>query len=199
MTNKIIEKFVAYNIDVRRAWDTIDKKQVESVYHLLNVIRSKTRIFVCGNGGSAAVAEHFSCDHSKGVRKDTNLRPEVISLSSNMALLTAIANDYGYEYTFINQLKYHNLHSKDVVVAISSSGKSPNVVHAIKYARKIKTYTISMVGFDGGELKKIYDAEPSFYHALLHVKAENYGVVEDCHQMLMHMLAQSLRENNLIQ
>lgn len=154
------------------------------------------RIFVCGNGGSASLSQHLACDHMKGVREDTDREPEVISLSTNMAIVTAIANDIGFEEIFSRQLKYHSAKSTDLLIAISASGDSPNVINAVKYAHTKCMQTISMVGFDGGELYNIYDSHRSILvnHALLHVHSRNYGVIEDIHQVLMHALAQTLRK-----
>lgn len=192
-------RFEQYQLAIKSALETVDEREFRFSYDLL---QRAQRIFVCGNGGSAAIAEHLSCDHSKGVRTDTNLTPQVISLSSNMAVITAIANDFGYDLVFCNQMKYHNFCDKDLLVMISSSGKSENVIRAAQYARIKKGATISMVGFDGGALRSIFN--DGFFtdierHTLLHVQWNNYGVVEDCHQIMMHILAQALRDEHKTQ
>lgn len=188
MTNDPIMFFARYQLAIGVAIGTIDHIQLQNAYVIL---RDARRIFVCGNGGSAAIAEHFSCDHMKGVRTSTDAEPEVISLSSNMALLTAIANDFDYEQVFREQLKMHKLNEDDALVVISSSGNSPNIVQALHHAKFVGAKTIGMVGFKGGLVKWM---KPD---ALLWIQAENYGVVEDCHQILMHSLAQCLRLNSL--
>jgi len=149
-------------------------------------------IYVCGNGGSAAIAEHLSCDFAKGVNQDTGLKTNVVSLSSNMALISAIANDTDYSNIFANQLEYLNntrknaANPKPLLLAISSSGNSPNIVKAIEYANANRINTLAFVGFDGGQAAKI-----SKYK--VHVNTNNYGVVEDCHQIVMHSIAQDFR------
>ena len=106
-------------------------------------------MFSCGNGGSAAIANHAQCDHVKGVRTTTDLAPRVLSLSTNVELLTAIANDIGYENVFVYQLQSQS-GPGDVLMAVSSSGRSPNIVRALTWARDNGLRTIAVTGFDGG-------------------------------------------------
>jgi phosphoheptose isomerase len=204
MTN-VLRLFDNYKLGIGLALQTIDRNQIDYAYSLLqNTIRmhNKRRVFVCGNGGSAAVAEHWSCDHSKGVRTDTDVMPQVISLSSNMPLLTAIANDIGYSEVFVEQMKYHNVTMDDVLVVISSSGESANIIKAYVYAQQKRIDTIALVGFSGGTIKTLYEAHTKdkmlVHDALIHVRTSNYGMIEDCHQIIMHVLAQSLRKDNLV-
>jgi D-sedoheptulose 7-phosphate isomerase len=146
-------------------------------------------IFSCGNGGSAAIANHLTCDCSKGIATNTTLRPRVVSLSATVELVTAIANDVAYSEVFVNQLK--NLaRPGDVLITISSSGDSENVVRAIAWAADNGMTTIALSGFSGGRSAAMADIN-------LHVAAENYGIVEDVHQSLMHMLAQYVRMTEL--
>ncbi len=141
------------------------------------------RIFVAGNGGSAAISEHLSCDWQKGVhvRGRTNLK--VHCLNSNTALVTAIANDFGYEQTLSFQLELADLKPPDICLLISSSGNSANILEALRFAKKRSCKVIGMSGFDGGKLKEACDIS-------LHVPFDNYGLVEDAHQTLMHIFAQ---------
>lgn len=141
------------------------------------------RVFVGGNGGSAAISDHLTCDFTKGVAKENKFNPKVISLCGSHALHSAIANDMGYEYTLQYQLELHRLSPNDVVILISSSGNSANILSAMKYAKERCAPVIGMTGFDGGKLNQLADVK-------LHVDAQNYGVIEDCHQILMHVLAQ---------
>lgn len=146
-------------------------------------------IFSCGNGGSAAISNHLVCDCMKGVRSNGWLKPKVNSLSSAVELITAIVNDVGPEEMFSFQLT--SMASEgDVLIAISSSGASPNIIKALNTAREMKMATIAMTGFSGGDSVRLADVS-------LHVDAENYGVVEDVHQSLMHILAQYLRQSHL--
>lgn len=143
-------------------------------------------IYACGNGGSAAISNHLLCDHAKCIRTDTDLMPRVISLSANLELITAIANDIAFDDVFVYQLQ--NLgRPGDVLITISSSGDSENVVRAAQWARDNGLQTIAMTGFSGGRTGRLADVH-------LHVEGDNYGVVEDVHQSLMHILAQYIRQ-----
>ncbi|MBW8812417.1 MAG: SIS domain-containing protein [Caulobacterales bacterium] len=146
-------------------------------------------IYSCGNGGSAAIANHLACDCLKGIRTGTALRPKVFSLSTTVELITAIANDMSYEDVFSFQLS-SLAQPGDLLIAISSSGSSPNIVKALTWAKDNGLRTLAMTGFSGG-------ASASIANVSLHVQAENYGVVEDIHQSLMHLLAQYTRHRNL--
>lgn len=141
-------------------------------------------IFVCGNGGSAAIADHLTCDCLKGIRSDTHIRPRVVSLCSNGPLLTAIANDMSYDRVFSYQLE-SLMRKGDILITISSSGNSPNIISAIEAAQDMKNKVISFCGFAGGGSLKA--------DIPVHVKSDNYGVVEDIHQSLMHIIAQHIR------
>lgn len=169
---------------------TVDAGAMEAAAQLL-AERSATgrMIFSCGNGGSAAISNHLVCDCMKGVRTNSTLRPRVQSLSATVETITAIGNDIGYGDIFSFQLDSLAT-SGDVLVAISSSGQSPNIINALNQARKMGVATIAMTGFDGGDAARLADVS-------LHVASQNYGVVEDVHQSLMHILAQYLRHSHL--
>lgn len=165
--------------------DEIDR----AVTALKRAIRDDRLIFACGNGGSAAIANHLTCDCSKGIATDTALRPRVVSLSATVELITAIANDVAYAEVFTHQLK--NLaRPGDVLITISSSGDSENIVRALAWAGDNGMTTISLSGFSGGRSAAVADIS-------LHVTAENYGVVEDVHQSVVHILAQYVRMSEL--
>lgn len=181
------EYFTTYRESIGVALSGIREESYHRAYSLLaDCGLFGSRIFVCGNGGSASIAEHFSCDHSKGVRSVTKLRPNVVSLASNMATITAIGNDLGYEKIFSKQLEFSNASKDDILVAISSSGNSPNIISALERANDSGMVSIAFVGFDGGKAAQLADI-------VLHVNSFNYGVVEDCHQILMHSLSQALQ------
>jgi D-sedoheptulose 7-phosphate isomerase/D-glycero-D-manno-heptose 1,7-bisphosphate phosphatase len=146
-------------------------------------------VFSCGNGGSASIANHLQCDHLKGVRTETDLSPRVISLSSNIELLTAIANDIAYEDVFAYQLQSQS-RPGDVLVAISSSGRSPNIVRALAWARDHDVRTIALTGFNGGDARALAEVT-------VHVDCTNYGIIEDLHQAVMHALAQYMRQSRM--
>lgn len=169
---------------------TVDQKAVADAGRLLAERSGQGRmLFSCGNGGSAAISNHLVCDCMKGVRTGGLLKPRVNSLSSTVELITAIANDIGVEDVFSFQLS-SLAKEDDVLIAISSSGSSPNIIKAIHQAKELKMKTIAMSGFDGGEAARLADIS-------LHVRADNYGLVEDVHQSLMHILAQYLRHAHM--
>lgn len=149
------------------------------------VRREGGTVWVAGNGGSAAIADHTVCDTTKGTHVDRVPPLHSVSLSANGPMLTALANDLSYEDVFRQQLVYY-LGPKDAVLLVSSSGNSPNVVAACKYAKERGVPTIAFVGFSGGELRRLADH-------VVWVPIDNYGIVEDTHQSLMHVLTQYLR------
>lgn len=178
----------AYADESARAARTIDTVEVErAATLLLHAYRAGAAVFACGNGGSAAIANHLQCDHLKGVRTRTDLMPRVVSLSSNVELITAVANDMAYQDIFTYQLQSQS-RPGDVLVAISSSGRSPNIVQALAWAGDHDVHTIAFTGFDGGEARQLADV-------VVHVDCCNYGVVEDLHQSVMHSLAQYIRQS----
>lgn len=161
----------------------VDPKDLGTILEvLLAVAQGGGTVYVAGNGGSASLSDHSACDVSKGTHVDGHPPLRMVSLASNAALITAIANDVSYDQVFRKQLEYF-LCEGDAVLLVSASGSSPNVVEACRYARKRGIPTLAFVGFDGGELKRIAD------HAI-HVAVDNYGIVEDVHQGLMHILSQ---------
>lgn len=179
--------FEGYKKLLNEALDSIDPDSIERFeYQLSHMARYGYPILVCGNGGSAAITEHMSCDHTKGVAMDTHLMPYLIPLQSNISLCTAIANDIGYESIFSKQIYWFPDKTPFGVLVVSSSGNSPNIVNALLAARNRGAPTMAMVGFDGGEAKNIANIT-------IHVKSNNYGVVEDAHQIVMHSMAQSIR------
>jgi phosphoheptose isomerase len=180
----------AYSREIAAAHKTIDAAAFDrAATTLQGAIARNATIWTCGNGGSAAIANHFVCDHTKGTRTDTQIMPRVHSLVSNIEITTAIANDMAYDQVFSYQLHSYALPG-DVLVAISSSGNSPNIWNALKWAKTAGVHTIAMTGFNGGKARDIADIS-------LHVAAHNYGVVEDVHQSLMHALAQFLRQRHM--
>ncbi len=146
-------------------------------------------LYVCGNGGSASISNHLACDHGKLLSTDTDLLPRVHSLAANVEVITAIANDISYADVFVHQLKLQG-RPGDVVMTVSSSGDSENVVRAAGWGRDHDMDVISMTGFTGGRTAGIATVN-------LHVDADNYGVIEDVHQSLMHLLGQYLRQDRM--
>jgi len=164
----------------------IDQKILNKIIQeILNSIKNKRDFFSCGNGGSAATAEHLSCDFSKGSCTNTNLNFKVFSLNSNVALMTAIANDISYDDVFSYQLNRYGK-ANDVLLAFSVSGTSKNIIKCAKIAKKKKIKIISFTGFNGGALKKLSSYNINF-------SSNNFGIVEDCHLTIMHFISQYIR------
>ncbi|MBA3449719.1 MAG: SIS domain-containing protein [Chloroflexia bacterium] len=143
-------------------------------------------VFVVGNGGSAATASHFACDLAKGTRGDGPPTFHVVALTDNVALLTAWANDSGYERVFAEQLA-SLARPGDVLVAISASGTSPNVVAAVEAARSCEVGSIALTGRDGGLLGQMADT-------VVRVPSDRKEVVEDAHLIVAHSLCVAVRE-----
>ena len=182
--------FGEYAKELARASETVDSAAMERAGQiLLMAYASGSRMFSCGNGGSASIANHMQCDHVKGIRNGTGLAPQVLSLSTNVELLTAIANDIGYHDVFVYQLQSQAT-SGDVLIAVSSSGRSRNIVDALTWARDNGLRTIAITGFDGGPAR-------STAEIAIHVDSNNYGIIEDLHQAVMHALAQYIRQSQL--
>ncbi|MBS3113792.1 SIS domain-containing protein [Candidatus Woesearchaeota archaeon] len=154
-------------------------------------IEKNQKIFVAGNGGSAAIALHYVCDFSKGANKDWSNNPnrmKAICLTSNIGYMTAIANDNYYSLIFKEQLV--NLASpNDILILISSSGNSPNIIEAANYAKEHGLVVIGITGFSGGKLKEVAD-----YSA--HIEFDGYEVCEDVHSVFGHFLVTYLREHS---
>jgi phosphoheptose isomerase len=182
--------FGEYAKELARASETVDPAAVERAAELLvDAYSTGARMFSCGNGGSASVANHMQCDHVKGIRNGTGLAPQVLSLSTNVELLTAIANDIGYHDVFAYQLQSQSAPG-DVLIAVSSSGRSRNIVDALTWARDHGLRTIAITGFDGGAARTAAEVA-------IHVDSTNYGIIEDLHQAVMHALAQFIRQSQL--
>ncbi len=156
---------------------------------LAGAYAARKTIYVCGNGGSAAISNHLVCDHLKCIQTDTGLRPRVVSLSATIETITAVANDISYDEVFVYQLRTL-ADPGDVLISVSSSGDSENVVRACEWAKANDLAVIAMTGFAGGRTQGLADVN-------LHVTGDNYGVVEDTHQALMHILAQFIRQDHM--
>lgn len=152
---------------------------------IVSSIIKKKNIFTCGNGASAAIAQHWACDYTKGCSKGA-VNPRVISLSANIPLMTAISNDISYDYVYSYQLE-RLANPDDVLITISSSGNSPNVVEAIEKAKEMGVTTIALTGFNGGWCKENADM-------CIHVDVDEYEATEDVHQAIMHMIAKYIRK-----
>lgn len=148
--------------------------------------RSAT-IYVFGNGGSAATASHFVCDFNKGICEKLDKKFNLICLSDNTPILTAIANDISYDDVFVFQLK-NKLKPDDLIMAISGSGNSKNVIKAVEYAREVGTKVVGITGYSGGKLREISDYK-------MHVNVDDMQIAEDLHMAFDHMMYRVLTDN----
>tara|TARA_Y100001970_G_C14168861_1_gene822932 strand:+ start:74 stop:649 length:576 start_codon:yes stop_codon:yes gene_type:complete len=180
--NIFFEKYIS---KLTSSINNSDRLSIEkAALKIYETIKKKNTIFVCGNGGSAAIANHYICDYLKFLRQHSKLKPKVISLSSNLETITAISNDFNYDQVFRYQAE--SLFEKnDLLIVISSSGNSNNVKEVVKFSKKKGVKVIGFSGFDGGYLKKNSDIS-------IHIKANNYGIAEDSHHILMHVILQYL-------
>jgi D-sedoheptulose 7-phosphate isomerase len=157
----------------------------EIVSVLLEAYDSNRMVYLFGNGGSAALASHFACDLGKGARNGSSKRFKVISFTDNVPLVTAWANDARYEDIFAEQL-VNFVQPDDVVIAISCSGRSPNVIKALAVARNAGAFTIGLTGFQGGDMKELCDL-------CLIIPSDNMQIIEDLHLSITHAVFTALR------
>ena len=179
-------KFVNNYIDtISEKIKSANIKNLElSAKEIYKTIIRNGSIYVCGNGGSAAISNHYVVDFLKFFRDKTKLKPKIYSLSNNIETVTAISNDINYKKIFSFQAENY-CDKKDLLIIISSSGNSENIKEIIKFAKKKKIKTIGFSGFKGGYLKKNSDIS-------IHIDANNYGISEDAHHILMHIQLQYL-------
>ncbi len=176
-----------YIKDLKRSLDDLDLDSVGRIVDILwEAYGNNKQIFVMGNGGSASTASHFACDLGKGTIVEGKKRLRVICLNDNMAMVTALSNDLNYDEVFREQL-INLVNSDDVVIAITASGNSPNILKAVECAREHGAISIGFIGFDGGQLKPIVDES-------IIAKSSNYGHIEDVHLILEHMISQCFRQ-----
>ena len=154
---------------------------------LLDARRNDQQIFVMGNGGSGAAASHFACDINKGCSAQNRKRFRMISLTDNMPTILAYANDYAYDDIFIEQMK-NFFGSGDLVIGISGSGNSENVLRAIAYANANCGLTAGLCGFDGGKLAGMVQIP-------IWIESNDMQKVEDLHVIVTHMLMQRLQKS----
>lgn len=179
-----------YFTTVQTILDTVPFEAVDAVVDILTrANRAGNTVFICGNGGSAATATHFGCDLAKRPVVENQPRFRVMALTDNNALMTALSNDIGYDQVFAEQL-LPLVRDGDVLIGISGSGNSPNVLNAVTVAQAAGATTIGFCGFDGGQLKQAVDLP-------VHIDYANMAMVEDVHLMLEHAICEKLRALHL--
>ncbi len=171
-----------YKSDVLKAIETIDLEKVGQAIEILKEARAQGRhIFVCGNGGSASTASHFACDMVKGASFGRNARFRIMALTDSLPTITAYSNDVDYECVFVEQLK-NFAGPGDVVMAISGSGNSPNVLRAVEYGNSMGCRSIALTGRNGGKLAPLAQLS-------IQVSHPHMGRIEDAHLIVMHMIS----------
>ncbi len=184
---KDVEQFSKLYFDyLKDILDKIDLTEVRLFVDALLSARERSAfIFFIGNGGSAATASHFANDLAFGTN-DYKKSFKALSIADNISSLTALANDFGYEDVFVRQLKVY-ASTGDILVGISASGNSPNIIRAFEYASSIGVQTVALTAFDGGRMKEIADQG-------VHIPTGNkeYGPAEDLHMILDHLIGSYL-------
>ncbi len=182
--------FDKYKNDLIEAINSVSNENLENFSEsLLYSYRNDKKVIILGNGGSAATASHFTCDLGKGTNVEGLKRFKVISLTDNLPLITAISNDLSYDEVFKYQLE-NILEEDDLVIGISASGNSENVVRAFEFAKRKSARTYGLIGFTGGRLKNLSDK-------YIYINSFNYGVVEDIHLILVHIITQYIKNHML--
>jgi D-sedoheptulose 7-phosphate isomerase len=171
-----------YKEELVDAIGSIDSERVGRAIEILAQAREGgRRIFVCGNGGSASTASHFATDLVKGASYGRTARFRILALTDSLPTITAYSNDVSYECVFVEQLK-NFAEPEDVVIAISSSGNSPNVLRAVEYGNAIGCRTIALTGREGGHLGPLAELEIRIAHP-------HTGRIEDLHMVVLHMIS----------
>jgi len=176
-----------YLTEVNRCLASLDKGKIELVIDaLFEAYKKDRKVFILGNGGAASTASHMACDLGKGtlqrIYDNTERRFRVISLTDNVALMTAFANDLSFDDIFVQQLR-NLIETDDIVIALSGSGNSRNVVKAVEYAKSCRAITIGILGFKtGGKLGKIVDYS-------ITIDCTHYGPIEDIQLVISHLIA----------
>jgi len=169
--------------------DELPGQLIADVIDLLQHAREKgSQVFILGNGGSASTASHFACDLAKNTRQAGLPHFRVIGLTDNMAMFSALANDEGYENVFSEQLA-SLVRPEDIVIAISASGNSKNVIKAAEAAHRYEATLIGFTGFDGGRLGQLANIH-------IHVNSNIIEHVEDIHLMLEHLIVKSIKDQS---
>jgi D-sedoheptulose 7-phosphate isomerase len=167
--------------------DRIPLEKVEAIRGLFAAARANDRmIFIVGNGGSAATSSHFAVDLGKGASVNKPRRFRVLSLTDNLPWITALANDFAYDQVFEQQLRNY-ARPGDILLAVSASGNSPNIVNAARAAKELGCTVIGWSGFGGGKLAGLADVS-------IVAEDNHYGRVEDVHSILMHLICYSFME-----
>ena len=173
-----LKRYIALEIE---ALQKIDLQKVNDLMHALDSVRKRNAtVYVMGNGGSASTASHMANDFNKGLSEHLEQKFRTICLNDNIATVLAIANDIGFNEIFAFQL-HGKLSKDDLVIGISGSGNSQNVIKAIEYAKSVGTMTVGITGFNGGKLNEVVDIS-------VNVPVMSMQITEDVHLVLNHLI-----------
>ena len=176
-------KFInQYQQELNALLSAIDSESFDSFAQLILECReNKGRIFVAGNGGSASTVNHFTCDFSKNAASQLDKKFTVISLCSLTEAITAYGNDDGYEKCFVHQIRNFYPDDNDLIILVSASGNSPNIIEVSKFCNDAKTKIVSISGFCGGKVKDLSDIN-------FHISSNSYEQIEDVQSIILHMV-----------
>jgi D-sedoheptulose 7-phosphate isomerase len=186
MTNDL--SFESYSMLIKSGLNSVSKEELDNAVKIIyETTRHEGRIWLIGNGGSAATSSHFATDLSRCATK--NGQPiKAISLCDNLGLITAIGNDFSFDDIFAMQLQNLGV-AGDLLISISASGNSRNLIKAAEFANAHSIGTLSLVGFDGGALQEI-----SANTIYVQTNIGDYGIAEDCHSIICHYISSQMRE-----
>lgn len=175
------EQIKAYFEREKEAISNLNYDEIaEAVEAIKAAYERSATIYIFGNGGSSATASHYAGDFNKGICEKLDKKFNLVCLSDNTPILTAIANDISYDDVFVFQLK-NKLKPDDLIMAISGSGNSKNVIKAVEYARQVGTKVVGITGYSGGRLKELSDYK-------MHVNIDDMQIAEDLHLAFDHMM-----------
>lgn len=176
-----------YFNELKRCIDLLNINEIERIEKLIvNTIKNRRNIYIIGNGGSSSTASHYVVDFTKKLDFDELPRVNIYNLSDNISTVTAYANDVSYEDIYIEQLK-NKIVNSDMLIVLSASGKSKNLLKAAKYAKERKASVVSIVGNFEGEVLKFSDYK-------LIIDSKDYGIIEDIHLSLNHVISSNIKE-----
>ena len=182
MTDQLVNNYIA---ELKDTLDNLDRGEVVQFADILEKARLQSnKVFIFGNGGSGSTATHFACDINKGASMGQDKRHRIIALTDNIPTMLAYSNDMSYDDVFVEQLK-NFIEPGDVVIGISGSGNSKNIIKAIEYANQLENTTIGITGFEGGKLKQI-----STYS--VNANRNDMQISEDVHMILVHLMMKML-------
>lgn len=175
------QEITNYYARLKQTIEALDKDSLNEVMNLLqDAYKKESKIYVCGNGGSASTASHLMNDFNKGLSYAQDKKWHVVSLNDNVATIMAIANDDSYDKVFSKQLE-GNITKNDILLAISGSGNSKNIIEAVKESQKVGAKIVGMTGYNGGKLYEMSDYK-------MHVPIDDMQIAEDIHLTFNHMM-----------